>query len=359
MGLLEIVRRDESVAIWREYRRTRDVGLRNGLVLRHMGLVHHLAARYAPLAGDASDDLVQEGCLGLIRAVERFRPEHGVQFSTYAYPVISGYIKNYLRRRRRLAGRGRVPRLDAEAEMDSGEPGGEELIEPARIEDIAGGDPEHLADRVVERLVTGDILSRIPKLERTIISQLFYDDLTQREIARRVARSASRVSRIIRRALERLRLLLLDVEREEGLLLGESRLVLPRDALVDLETGLFSRAHLHRSLRKEIRRAKQLGAPLTLALFHVNGVDAASGPGAAAALAKAAGRIYRELRVLDHVFRAGPDELAVVFSLPAAAAARVCGRLGPGLRCGLATYPTDGGSAADLLAEARGHLDAS
>jgi len=355
----EAILEDESVALWREYRATRDVGLRNSLVLRHMGLVYQIANRYAPLARDSADDLVQEGCLGLIRAIERFQPDYGVQFSTYAYPVISGTIKNYLRERRRLLGRARWSGTDRGGLELSAD--GEELVPPESLEDLAGQVEEDFADQLVDRLVAGNLLRRLPRLERQIIKHFFYEDLTQREVARLVARSTSRISRLLRRALERVRLLLVEIQEEEGRLVYPSeavpQLIVP--SVVDPETKLFSSRHLLRSLHREMARARALRAPLSLALVRP---EAPSGPVTAASLAEAARHIYQQVRVLDYVFRAGPAELALIFSLPPRETGLICQRLQEtatsiSLRCAIATHPHDGDSASALLEAGYRHLD--
>jgi RNA polymerase sigma-B factor len=354
----------ESAVLWREYRRSRDVGLRNRLVLRHMGLVYHIANRYAALARDLHDDLIQEGCLGLIRAIERFQPDYGVQFSTYAYPVVSGTIKNYLRERRRLLGQARREQLGAdEGELWRPGPGGregEELTSPDSLEALVDGD-EDFTVQVVDRVVAESLISRLPSLERQIVKHFFYDDLTQREVARVVARSTSRISRILRRALERIRALLVDIQKEEDRLIAPAG---PRPwvavaSVVDIETGLFGPEHLERSLHREIGRAQALRAPLSLAVVRPDGE---SGPVTPAALSQAAKRIYQLVRVLDHVFRAGPSELALIFSLPLREAAQVCRRFQNGdsatrLECAVAAYPQDATSASELVAVAKARLD--
>lgn len=363
---VEALLEQNSVAVWQEYRRTRDVDIRNGLVLQHMGLVYRLANRYAGLARDSLDDLVQEGCLGLIRAVERFRPEYGLQFSTYAYPVISGSIKNYLRSRRRLLGQSPWERGKADDD-DASDPSrptlrrGEELFAPADLEQLTGAVTEDFTRDVIERLLTGALLERLPLLERRILQHFFYDDLTQREVARQVSRSTSRISRLMRRALERVRLLLLSVEQEDVRLVSPAspsqNLILP--SVVDADTGLFSPAHLHRCLRREIKRAHAFEAPLTVALLRP---ESGGVPLTPKRLSRMARRIYQQVRVLDHVFRAGPQELALVFSLPPAEATLVCERfhddkLTANLACAIASYPRDGDSSAALLEVARRTLD--
>src|ERR1051325_1491470 len=81
----------------RDYARTRDLRLRDELVLLHERLVRHLASRFALTGGVTQDDLVQVGYLGLIAAIERFDPDRGISFTTFALPTIVGEIKRYLR----------------------------------------------------------------------------------------------------------------------------------------------------------------------------------------------------------------------------------------------------------------------
>src|SRR6186997_3236594 len=69
---------------------------RDQLVELHLPLVHHLARRYRD-RGEPLDDLIQVGTIGLIKAVDRFETERGVEFSTYATPTIIGEIKRHFR----------------------------------------------------------------------------------------------------------------------------------------------------------------------------------------------------------------------------------------------------------------------
>ncbi len=69
---------------------------RNELVTLHAALVEHLARRFAD-RGERHEDLVQVGMIGLIKAADRFDPERGVEFSTYASPTIIGEIKRHFR----------------------------------------------------------------------------------------------------------------------------------------------------------------------------------------------------------------------------------------------------------------------
>ncbi|MBQ3573211.1 MAG: SigF/SigG family RNA polymerase sporulation sigma factor [Clostridia bacterium] len=73
-----------------------DADARNELIVRNMGLVHSVVKRFLG-RGYERDDLFQVGCLGLIRAAERFEADFGVKFSTYAVPMIIGEIKRFIR----------------------------------------------------------------------------------------------------------------------------------------------------------------------------------------------------------------------------------------------------------------------
>jgi RNA polymerase sigma-B factor len=80
---------------------------RDALVLANLPLVRQLAGRLAPRTGLPFDDLVQVGCLGLIRAIESFDPDRGASFSSFAVPFIRGAIAHELRDRGSLV---RIPR---------------------------------------------------------------------------------------------------------------------------------------------------------------------------------------------------------------------------------------------------------
>ena len=79
-----------------EFRRTGNRALRNQLIERHLGLAHHLAHRYRH-RGVADDDLVQVATIGLLKAVERFEPERGIAFTTFATPTVLGELRRYFR----------------------------------------------------------------------------------------------------------------------------------------------------------------------------------------------------------------------------------------------------------------------
>jgi len=79
-----------------EYAQTHDRKLRNELIEAHKSLASHLARRFSN-RGEPFDDLLQVACLGMLKAVERFDPERGLEFSTFATATVEGELKRHFR----------------------------------------------------------------------------------------------------------------------------------------------------------------------------------------------------------------------------------------------------------------------
>jgi RNA polymerase sigma-B factor len=225
----------------RRWHEERDEEARRALIERMMPLVHSLARRYAN-RGEPLDDLEQVGCVGLIKAVDRFDLSRELRFSTFAVPTILGEIKRHFRDRawsvrvsrglQELSARlnleadrlstklGRSPTIEdlaaatgttteqvlealqgaqAYSTVPLDEPIGDEGETVARI---GAEDPEFaIAEERIE-LTRG--LRLLTDRERRIVLLRFFGGLTQREIAERVGISQMHVSRLLRRALERM-----------------------------------------------------------------------------------------------------------------------------------------------------------
>jgi RNA polymerase sigma-B factor len=227
-----------------EYRRTGDRRLRNELVEEHMRLAEFLARRFAH-RGEATDDLRQVALVGLLKAVERFEPDRGLQFSSFATPTITGELKRYFRDRgwavrvpRRVQelhleldrtvnelsqelGRPPTPAEIAQragvleedvlesmeagslyrlASIDAGRSDDESSPSPAqRLGEI---DPELSA--VDDRVAVSEMLAVLPEREQKIVYLRFFEGLTQSEIAEEIGISQMHVSRLLVRSLETL-----------------------------------------------------------------------------------------------------------------------------------------------------------
>ena len=203
-----------------------------------MGLVRSVARRYAR-GGEPVDDLVQVGAIGLIKAVDRFEPERGNELRTVAVPAIEGEIRHHLRDRAPLV---RAPRpvreLAARVRRAQVELGAREgrLPTPAELAQEVGAteaevvqalqsrapavplEPEHALvapdDLADERALLAAGMSVLSARERRILELRYFEDRSQADIAREVGLSQAHVSRLIRRALERLRAAVVEDEAE-------------------------------------------------------------------------------------------------------------------------------------------------
>lgn len=239
---LEPDRRQELRRQFATYAKTREPALRDELVSAHLGLAEYLARRFAN-RGEPLDDLIQVASLGLLKALDRFDPERGVEFSTYATHTIVGELKRhfrdkgwsiraprrmqelYLRLGKVVASMGqelgRSPTI-AELAMET-KVSEEEVLEALEAGqayrsaslDVATEEGESLATRLGEedpsledaerRATLSPLLAQLPPRERLILQLRFFDGLTQSEIANRLQISQMHVSRLLARSLSQLR----------------------------------------------------------------------------------------------------------------------------------------------------------
>lgn len=208
----------------------RNETLRNELVLEHQGLALAFARRYVRAGRD--DDLDQVALEALIDAVDRFEPDRGVRFSTYAARVIDGRLKQYFRddswdvrvprSLKQLAvsvrsvtdeltnSLGRLPTTTEVAEQLGVTVDQVVLaLDAATAHHAEELDTEPAAssewDDVDAEIMVPDLLDRLPPQERTVVALRFFGELSQSQIAERIGVSQMQVSRLLRRALERLR----------------------------------------------------------------------------------------------------------------------------------------------------------
>ena len=231
--------------LFERYKNKGDASARDQLVMNHLNLVRFLASKFKN-RGEPVEDLVQVGTIGLIKAIDRFDPERGLEFTTYATPTIMGEIKRHFRDKGWSV---RVPRrlqeLSSKVNQATDEltnqlqhtPSVEEIAEhlgtsveevleamesssayssvplegggssddeeaPSIIDHYATEDADLAAsdDRIVLEQAIADFSPR----EQEVIRMRFVDGLTQVEIAERLGVSQVQVSRLLRRTLRRL-----------------------------------------------------------------------------------------------------------------------------------------------------------
>ena len=227
------------------YHGWRDPAAREELVERFLPLARKLALRYT-YKDEPFDDLLQVASLSLVKAIDRFDPDRGVRFTTYATPTIMGELKRHFRDKgwalhvpralqaRTLAvsgetealskrlGRSPKPREIAKALGCSVEQVLEALeaaagyeaasldaltmhddYEATSLVELLGGEDSAYA-LVEDRDTIASMWKGLPEVERKVIELRFMSDLTQREIGKRLGYSQMHVSRLLRRALTHL-----------------------------------------------------------------------------------------------------------------------------------------------------------
>ena len=251
MAAQQRIPREELRALHRRYRETTDPAekerIREQLVNAYHDFVYFLARKFQN-RGEPLDDIVQVGYLGLIKAIERFDPDLGFEFTTFATLTVAGEIKRHFRDKgtairfpRRLQELHQtVVRINEQMKNELGrEPTVAELAErlgvtpddvteameigPAYVplsldqpiasgdgessrsvsEQIGGADPE--LDRVEMRDVLDRAMEHLTPRERAIMAMRFYEQMSQSEIARRLGISQMHVSRLLTRTLIQLR----------------------------------------------------------------------------------------------------------------------------------------------------------
>jgi RNA polymerase sigma-B factor len=240
--------RASDKALLRRYHEEGDLAAREQLIEQYLSLVRSLARRYA-YRGEQLDDLVQIGCIGLIKAIDRFDIDRGVELTTYATPNIIGEIKRHFRDKgwsvrvprglqelnvrlshlveeltvqlersptiAELAKAASVEEEEVLEALESGQayatlslsaPGGGGGDDGSDLDPLESlGELEHQYEVSEDRAVLAPGLRALDDRERRILHLRFFEGLTQSQIAQQVGISQMHVSRLIRRALEKIR----------------------------------------------------------------------------------------------------------------------------------------------------------
>jgi len=237
--------KDALLRVFADFAESRDPSLRDQLIEAHLGLAEYLARRFTN-RGEPLDDLVQVASLGLVKAVERFDPSRGLEFTTFATPTIVGELKRHFRDKGWAV---RVPRrvqelhlrvtrviddlslelgrsptvpeiakragttedevteaIDAgsayrSTSLDAGR--GDDDESPGLLGQLGGIDAE--LSRAERRAALGPLMSQLTEREQVMLYLRFYEGLTQSEIAKRLGISQMHVSRLLSRSLQQLR----------------------------------------------------------------------------------------------------------------------------------------------------------
>jgi RNA polymerase sigma-B factor len=230
----------------RKVRDAKDPAAREELITRYLPLVRSLARRFAS-RGQPVEDLIQVGSIGLIKAIDRFDLDRGVELSTYATPTILGEIKRYFRDKgwavkvpralqdlnvrlnrvteqltvklqrsptiAELAAATEVTEEEVVEAIESGRAyssvsifsgGTNEEEESLELLDCLGQE-EQAYEIFEQRRVLAPAMERLDPRERLILHLRFFEGMTQTQVAARIGISQMHVSRLIRKSIDNLR----------------------------------------------------------------------------------------------------------------------------------------------------------
>ncbi len=310
----------------RTYRTTGRQEIRDQIVLQYTNLVESVARRFTG-AAEPIEDLVQEGFIGLLTAVDGYNPDKGVKFSTYATHFVIGQIKHCLRDRGKIIKEpawlqelnqkvtrvieslaqelGRAPTHGEIAKlMGMTEESIAELLTTREVFKVAsldgGGDQDDdngsydmdrvKPDRAVEfqlpveeKLVLDTALQKLKDLEQAVVHEFYYRGKNQTEIARALGISCNYVSHILRNSTKKLRKILTtdelkETQRESSLIQRRTDLVgrAPDTSVVDGLTRLYNRRYFESRLDEELNRASRHGHAVGVVFIAMEGHDQVS-----------------------------------------------------------------------------------
>lgn len=298
----------------REYYQTRDLEIRDAIVLQLSGLVESAARKFVG-SGEPIEDLIQEGYLGLLNALDLYDPQKGVKFTTYATHLIIGQIKHYLRDKGKIIKEpawlqelnSKINRVVNELSAQYGRPPTTQEVAqflemtPKAVQDVlmtrevfkvssldtlrsdddeewTGYDIEKLDCEpcqtfnlpIEERVVIENAMCQLKQIERQVLDLFFDQGYNQTEIAHMLKISCNYVSHILRNATQKLRRIISEEDwldqqrmRARGLERGDFEA-----RILDPQTGLYSHDYLVVRLREEVQRSARYHNVVGLAIFE-------------------------------------------------------------------------------------------
>ncbi|HLH79570.1 MAG TPA: sigma-70 family RNA polymerase sigma factor [Chthonomonas sp.] len=373
---------EEILELLETYRQQQDLRLRDRIVLNYTNLVESIARRFSG-ASEPTEDLAQEGYIGLITAIELYDPKKNVKFSTYATHFIIGQIKHYLRDRGKIIKEpawlqelnlrlnrisealtqqlGRTPTYGEIAEkMGMREEEVAELMttrEVFRVTSIDGfrenedgsphgyGERQDIVDQAVafqlpieDRIMLETAMKKLKALEQQVLVEFYFKDLNQTEIAQKLGISCNYVSHLIRNSTRKLRKILTTEDpRTTQLQLAQLRqefdMALCEDPslIVDPLTKLYNRRYFDMRLQEELNRARRINSEVAVILLRMEGLEAFTHYHGTLwgdeAVQLSAQRLRQTVRRSDIVTRYASDTFAVILPYTGSTANAVLQRI--------------------------------
>ena len=317
---------EEVIQLIADYRRTRRTEIRDRIVTQYSNLVEGVARRFHG-AAEPVEDLVQEGYIGLITAIDLYDATKNVKFSTYSTHFIIGQIKHCLRDRGKIIKEPawlqelnlKVSRVVESLTQDKGHPPSNEEIaavmgmqeeqvaelmmtrEIFKVSSIDGGSDREedagqtvnierrkSADQVVafqlpleERIVLDTAMDRLKELEQQVLAEFYFKDLNQTEIAKQLGISCNYVSHILRTSTKKLRKILVTdelIEAQRNIAQLQQRVdeqqVALEQSMVDSLTRLYNRRYYESRLEEEMSRASREGKKVSVLFLRLQNYSA-------------------------------------------------------------------------------------
>ncbi len=349
-----------------EYRRTGRAELQERVVTHYTNLVESIARRFSGTA-EPFEDLVQEGYIGLLNAIELYDASKNVKFPTYATHFIVGQIRHHLRDRGKIIKEPawlqelnhRITRVvDSLTQQMGTAPSNQQIAgmmkmsedevaelmmtrEVFKVSSISGGSEQEndngdMVDierkeigvsfqlPVEDRIVLDTAMSQLKAMEQRVITEFYFNDLTQSEIARRMGISCNYVSHILRSSTKKLKKILSNEELQEvrqrvdtlQRKLEEQTHFIEQNVIVDPLTRFYNRRYFSSRLEEELTRASRHRYEIALLFIKIEGLrDFSRTVGTQRAdevLLRTAHTLRHAVRKVDIVTRYDKETFAVI-----------------------------------------------
>ncbi len=386
-----------------KYRNAKDHDARDLLICAYLPLVNNVSRRFTGM-GESQSDLVQEGTIGLLNAVDHFDPDHGVKFITYATHLITSQIQHYLRDRGRLIRQPAwiqelntkvtraIKTLTEELQRD---PQPEEiahklnltlesvnevlaakklnkvvsLTAPQRPDDDSGLlviDSSKIKSAryttlrlpIEDRIVMEEAIDKLKIVEQRVVKLFFFADLNQTEIAKKLGISTNYTSYLLHRSIDKLKSDLVE-KPEEKLAPVEIAAKSTSINVYDKSTGMYSESYIRLRIKEEIERSQRQPRVFTIVIINAESLpedDTARNN----ALKSISTYFVQSVRTYDLLTSMGDGKFMLLMPQPKREAAIFSDRIARGvkekkwenpitIKIGIAAFPEDAKTTDDLI----------
>ncbi len=393
-----------------KYRETKDHDARDLLICAYLPLVNNVSRRFTGL-GESQSDLVQEGTIGLLNAVDHFNPEHGVKFITYATHLITSQIQHYLRDRGRLIRQPawiqelntkvtraiktltdelmREPTADeVAAKLNLTVESINEVLAAKKLNKVVSlTAPQHPDDDngllvidsskiksaqyktlrlpIEDRIVMEEAINNLKLLEQRVVKLFFFGDMNQTEIAKKLGISTNYTSYLLHRSIDKLKNDL--TEKPETITPVETAVKIATINVYDRITGLYSENYIRLRINEEIERHQRQPRVFSLVMISVGNLPEETA-NRNNMLKSITTYLIRSVRTYDLLTSIGDGKFLLLMPQPRREAAIFSDRIGCGvkekqwenpveIKIGIAAFPDDAKNADELIELARKKVD--